>query len=246
MNGVTDVGQKKSSPLSPGYYDWKSSKLNMGIYFAAMYKSTVEGRAELTYGAISGDDTRSNSRYVQTRNLSFKSKIFELSLTAALHPILLFNDETLPMVSPYIIAGVGLFSYYPKTEFEGETIALRRWNTEGQNSTLYPARQRYGVRAISIPLGGGLKYEYSAKINFRFEALYRLTNSDYLDDASTRFPDRSVFATDMEKLLSHRYLELNPNDNRTNKTRGSGVTNDRFFTLSFKAGYVLGREKIRK
>jgi hypothetical protein len=246
MNSVTDVGQKKGSPISPAYYDWKSTQLNTGIYFAAMYKSIVEGRAELTYGAIAGKDANSDSRFVQSRNLNYKSKIFELSLVTAFHPIMLFNTETLPVVSPYIMLGVGVFSYYPKTLYNDEWIPLRKMNTEGQNSEQYPARKQYNLRAVSMPIGGGLKYEYNARFNFRFEALYRYTSSDYLDDVSLNYVNRNIFPTEIQKILSHRYRELNPRVDRTGLRRGTGQAKDQFFTISFKAGYVLGREKIRK
>lgn len=99
------------------------------------------------------------------------------------------------------------------------------------------------MRAISIPVGGGIKYEFSAKYNFRFEVLYRFTNSDYLDDVSSTYPDPSVFNNPDQLILSHRYKELNPNRDYTETPRGNSNTKDRFFTISLRAGYVLGREK---
>lgn len=135
MLGVTDVGEKKGSPLSPGFYDWKSSKMCASIYWGVLYQSTYEARAELTLGGILGSDARGNSRYVKSRNLSYKSKIFELSVIGAFHPLSLFYTEYLPAFSPYIMAGVGIFSFNPQTYYKNGWVKLRRMNTEGQTAS---------------------------------------------------------------------------------------------------------------
>ena len=142
MQGVTDVGTRKGNALTPSFYDWKSAKPNIGLHCTFMYKSTFEGRLQLTKGLIAGKDANSNSNYVKQRNLSYKSNIFELSLTAAVHPVMLLNIDYLPAVSPYIIAGIGVFSFYPKAQYKGEWVSLRAQNTEGQNSAQYRGRCR--------------------------------------------------------------------------------------------------------
>ena len=43
--------------------------------------------------------------------------------------------------------------------------------------------------ALAIPFGGGLKYLINEKVIFMFELGMRRTNSDYLDDVSTIYPD---------------------------------------------------------
>lgn len=244
MNGVTDVGEKKGNGLSPAYYDWKSSHTNKSIYFGVLYKSLLEGRMELTKGTIEGKDANSNSAYVRSKNFNYKSKIFELSFVGAFHPLTLFSTEQLPLLSPYILAGVGIFSFYPTTYYNGEWLPLRRMNTEGQTSAEYPARKQYNLRAISVPVGLGVKYEYNAKFNIRLEALGRFTTSDYLDDVSTTYVDRSIFPTELQKILAHRYKELDPELDRTGWARGNGNNKDGFFTVNLKIGYVIGRKKI--
>ena len=244
MMGVTDVGQKKGSALSFGYYDWKSIKPNVGLYGAVMYKSIVEGRIQLTRGTISGTDANSNTNSVKNRNLSYSSSITELSLTGSFHPVMLLDLEYLPAVSPYLTAGIGIFSFNPTTVYKGEVIKLRRMNTEGQNSAEFPARKQYSMRAVSIPLGGGLKYELSGIYNIRIEALYRMTTGDYLDDVSLTYPKQTTFDDPTQRILSHRYLEINPRArDRKGARRGTGTYNDRFFSFNVNFGYVIGREK---
>lgn len=244
MLGVTDVGARKGSAISPGYYDLKMIKPNVGLYGAVMYKSIVEGRLQLVRGGIAGNDANSNTKSVINRNLSFSSTITELSLTASFHPVLLLNIDYLPALSPYLSAGVGIFSFNPSTIYKGEKIALRRMNTEGQNSAEFPARKQYSMRAMSFPMGGGLKYELSGIYNIRVEALYRLTTADYIDDVSLTYPKQSTLEDPLQKILSHRYLELNPRArDRKGARRGTGTSKDRFFSFNINFGYVLGREK---
>lgn len=244
MNGLTDVGEKKGNGFSPGYYNWKSVHTNTSIYFGILYKSIFEGRIELTKGTIAGDDANSNSAYIRSRNLNYKSKLFEGSFIAGFHPLMLRNTETLPLLSPYIMAGVGVFSFYPRTLYNGEWIALRPMNTEGQTSQAYPARKQYNLRAICIPIGLGVKYEFNAKFNVRLEGLGRFTTSDYLDDVSTIYVDPAIFNTDLQRILAHRYKELNPQPDRTGLPRGNANNRDKFFTINLRIGYVIGRKKI--
>lgn len=244
MNGMTDVGEKKGNGWSPAYYHWLSSQFNKSMYVGILYKNTLEGRIEITKGNIAGKDANSNSAWIRSRNLSYKSKIFEAAFIGAFHPLMLRNTETLPLLSPYIMAGVGIFSFYPRTLYNGEWLPLRQMNTEGQTSKEYSARKQYNLRAISVPVGLGVKYELNAKYNIRLEGLYRFTSSDYLDDASTIYVDRSVFPTDVQRILAHRYNELNPQLDRTGMARGNANNKDGFYTFNLKVGYVIGRKRI--
>jgi hypothetical protein len=244
MTGITDVGEKKGNGFSPGYYNLGSSKTNMSVFFGIMYKSTFEGRIEVTKGSIAGNDANSNSPYVNSRNLNYRSKIFEAAFIGTIHPLMFRNTETLPLFSPYVMAGLGIFSFYPQTDYNGTLIPLRRMNTEGQTSKEFPARKQYNLRALSVPVGIGVKYEYNAKFNIRLEALSRFTTSDYLDDVSTTYVDRTIFPTELQKVLSHRYKELNPTLERTGMNRGNATNKDKFLTINLRVGYVLGRKKI--
>lgn len=244
MNGATDVGERKGSGFSPAFYDWKSTLSNGSLYFAVLYRNMVEGRIELTRGKIQGYDANSNSAYIRSRNLSYRSNIYEASLTAAVHPLTLINADNIPVISPYLVGGVGVFSFYPKTMYNDRLIPLRWMNTEGEMSRQYPARQQYNLRAISFPVGFGAKYEISAKLSLRLEALARFTTTDYIDDASTVYLDRSIFPTAAQRILAHRYLELDPSIDRTGWARANPNNNDKFFTVNLKLGFVIGRQKI--
>ncbi|MEI9957878.1 MAG: hypothetical protein WDM90_16620 [Ferruginibacter sp.] len=60
-------------------------------------------------------------------------------------------------------------------------------HTEGQGFLEYPDKKIYSLHQIAIPVGAGLKYELSQMITLRAEYIYRILNTDYLDDVSTTY-----------------------------------------------------------
>jgi hypothetical protein len=46
---------------------------------------------------------------------------------------------------------------------------------------------------MCIPIGVGVKYNLSEKINFSFEIAHRFTTTDYLDDVSTTYVGSDKF-----------------------------------------------------
>ena len=251
MNGVCDVGAKKGSVYSPSTYDWKSAQLSAGIYASATYKYLYEARIELTKGTVAGNDANSNSTYVKARNIKFKSSLFEASFIGALYPLMFLNTESLPAFSPYLMAGVGVFSFYPKGYYDGKWYSLRRLHTEGETSKEYPERKEYSLRSISFPLGLGLRFELNHKYNLRVEGVFRHTWSDYIDDASTTYVDPAIVRKTVKKdekdiavIFSELYKQINPNANFVGRNRGNANNNDKFFTINCKFGIVIGRKKI--
>ena len=53
----------------------------------------------------------------------------------------------------------------------------------------YPDRKPYKLTQVNIPLGVGLKYYASERINLSAEVLYRKTFTDYIDDVSHNYID---------------------------------------------------------
>ncbi len=58
-------------------------------------------------------------------------------------------------------------------------------DTEGE--TFYKGRKAYGTMAVCIPVGMGVKYAVTDKVNMSFEIAYRFTTTDYIDDVSTTY-----------------------------------------------------------
>jgi hypothetical protein len=64
-------------------------------------------------------------------------------------------------------------------------VFLRPLNTEGE--TFYKGRKAYSPMAVCIPIGFGVKYAVTDKINISFEVSHRFTTTDYLDDVSKTY-----------------------------------------------------------
>lgn len=252
MNGVTDVGAKKGSSFSPSTYDWKSAQLFGGIYVGMTYKYLYEARLELNLGHIAGNDANSNSTFIKSRNLQYKSSIVEGSFIAAVYPLMFLNKDNLPAFSPYVLAGIGVLGFYPTGFYNGNWYRLRRLHTEGQTSVEFPERKEYSLKSICFPMGLGLRYELNHKFNLRIEGIYRNTLTDYLDDVSKTYVDPEVVkrrAPKNEKVeavaFAQMYKKIYPNANFVGRNRGNPNTTDKYFTMNLKLGYVLGRTRIK-
>ncbi|MEP6711752.1 MAG: hypothetical protein ABJA37_05010 [Ferruginibacter sp.] len=262
MNCLTDLGGKKGigkrfvKDLNIG-----KTHLAGGIFINAIYKNAIALRIEGTFGNISANDNVlvgitdiAKERY--NRNLNFRSTINEVSLMAEIHPLYVFinwasRDDEPPRLSPYLLAGIGYFSYNPQTKLGNRWVNLQPLSTEGEGFSEYPDRSVYKLQQVNIPVGFGAKYELSPLINLRGEFLYRILNTDYLDDVSTRYIDPAIFANHLTGnklndalLLNDRQIEKRTAPNGGGK-RGSPKQKDAFFSINLKVSLVIGRERTR-
>jgi len=204
MNCLTDIGGRKG--IGKKFIkDLNLGKRNLvqAFMLAANFKYAFALRAEVTIGKIQADDKVLESVKASTygryeRNLSFRSNINEIMLAAEFHPMFIFapkddDDWTPPLLSPYLLAGVSLFHFNPQANLNGKWIDLQPLATEGQGFAEYPNRQPYKLNQISIPLGVGVRYELGSQFFAKAEFVYRITNTDYLDDVSTEYVDPQIF-----------------------------------------------------
>lgn len=261
MNSLTDIGGKKG--IGGKYFkDLNIGNTHMvaGLYFGAIYKDMVGLRLEANFGKVSAYDSVlagvtdiAIARY--NRNLSFRSNITEIALVAEFYPLYAFIDWTAkdydpPRLSPYIMAGIGYFKFNPQAKLNNKWVNLQPLSTEGQGFAEYPDRKPYELSSLSIPVGGGIKYELSPLINLRAEFMYRATNTDYLDDVSTRYIDESVYPNyfagaklNNALLLHDRQLGQDYRQTLPGKKRGNVKDNDNYFSFNIKIGLALGRER---
>ena len=260
MNCLTDIGGKKGigarfvKDLNIG-----KTHLSGGIFVSVMYKYALALRLEGTFGEVSANDNVlagvtdiAKERY--NRNVNFRSNIAEIALMAELHPLYMFidwpsKDVEPPRFSPYVVGGVGYFSFNPQAELNGRLVDLQPLSTEGQGFAEYPDRPVYKLKQINFPVGGGVKYDLSPLLNVRAEFLYRFLKTDYLDDVSTRYVDPSLYSNYFTGsrltnalLLSDRQIEYRT---APGGKRGSPLQKDAYFTASLKLSLILGRERIR-
>jgi hypothetical protein len=264
MNCLTDIGGAKGIG-KPFVKDLNigNTQFNGGAYFSATYREAVSLSIQATFGQVKAYDSILESVQSTTprynRNLSFSSKISEYSVVAEFYPVFIFvnwdaREDYPPDFSPYLLAGVGFFSFNPQTVLNGTKVDLQPLSTEGQGFSEYADRKPYKLKQTNFPIGVGLKYDLSPDLNLRAEFVYRIIATDYLDDLSTRYINPSVFSNHFSGNQLTDALALNdrrrsspeyPINPVGGQIRGNPTNNDAYFSFNVKFGYSFGRKKIK-
>lgn len=233
----------KDKPEQPFIWDMKLNQTRWAVGAFARYKlnNYMSVRADLIYGRIQGADSLSTYLPRVGRNLSFRNDMLELSARAEIY---LYNTNDVGNrgwyrvdFKSYAFAGVGGLLHGPKALYEGEWHKLRPLTTEGV---------QYGKVTAVIPFGLGFYFTYKRKHRFGWELGWRMTFTDYLDDASTVYADPSIFGGNQTAIaLANRSGELADNerphiDNYSpGSQRGDPNENDTYFYSTFSYSYVL-------
>lgn len=191
-------------------------------------------RAGLVYGNIQANDK------FPERNLSFKSAITEFNF--CLEYDFLSADKEHKLI-PYVFAGIGFYHYNPYTIFNSQKVYLRPLSTEGEGLSIYPDKKVYQLTNFEDPLGIGVRYRLSSSFLIGIEFNSRLLFTDYLDDVSTRYPDKNELFKAKGQLavdLSFRGNEIDPTlPFPTVKIRGNPHQNDNYYTSVITLTYVF-------
>ena len=215
-------------------------------FFRKNFGNYIAVRAGATFAQLGYSDVyNTHNEYMQRRNLSFNSNVWELALQGDFNFFRFMPGEPGYNFTPYVTLGVGVFNYDPYAMLLGQKHYLRPLNTEGQGTTQYPDRKPYGSMAFSIPFGAGVKYCINERINIGFEIVHRVTGTDYLDDVSTTYVDKSIFPTlpngdpSPAALLSDRSYELGEPIGIPGRQRGIATQKDQFATAIFYISFNL-------
>lgn len=198
MNCLTDLGGKSKV--------FKTSKATGGFYVGALYQQAIGARLQITWGSVTADDKNAKDAGVHQRNLNFASNISEISLLGEFHPLALLPYIHFP-ISPYLLAGIGTFSFNPYTKLNGVDVFLQPLHTEGEgfSETGLP---NYKLTQMMIPAGGGLSYQISPLFTLRGELIYRFLKTDYLDDVSSNYIDPTLFDKNLTPVTASLAKEL--------------------------------------
>jgi hypothetical protein len=196
--------------------------LNLGLEH--YLTNRISARAEVNWFQISGSDTEAdNSR--KLRNLSFVSNNIEAN--AAMTISLLPNGRRFyqrQVINFYGFVGIGFAYINPKTEYNGELVALQPLMTEGV---------KYSRFQPVIPFGGGIKIKAGPFFNLTFEGGMRKTFTDYLDDiSSAAYPDPATLSSDLARALSDR-------SGGQAGVRGNPKYDDWYFMMNARLQYYL-------
>ena len=216
------------------------------IFFRKNFSNYISARIGASFARVGYSDIyNTDNEYMNRRNLSFNSNVWELALQGDFNFFRFMPGEPGFDFTPYITFGVGAFSYDPFAYLGNEKIYLRPLGTEGQGSPQYPDRKQYSTMALSIPFGAGIKYSLNERINVSFEILHRYTGTDYLDDVSRTYVDPSIFPTNPDNspsqafLLSDRSYEMGEPIGIPNRQRGNSKQKDQFITAMIHLTFNL-------
>jgi hypothetical protein len=149
----------------------------------------IAARSYLTFTGLRGDDKKGTVS-MQERNLNFKTKFFEWEVSAQ-YNIFSLNDK---WWTPYVFAGIGIYHYNPYTkDTAGNQVFLKPLSTEGEG--FIAGVNDYKLTGVSIPIGVGFSYALNEDMRLGLEFGYRKTFTDYLDDVSTNYVDKSALLT---------------------------------------------------
>ena len=229
---------KYQDGIQPGW----NANLGINYVFDTHFKARLEGTYYKMVGSDPPSDPRAN-RY--SRNLNFRATNIEVAaiIEYNLYPVEV-NSSRRRTLNPYLFVGVGMSTNNPKAELNGTWVDLRPLQLENNP---------YNRTVIVFPLGIGLKYELSNRLDLKIEGNYRFTLTDYLDDISAfnvsefylDLVDDYVTGNNPDRLrLAIRFQDFvlpngEPNvdailENNGSIRRGSGLEEryDGYFTLN--------------
>lgn len=200
-NFLGDLGG--ANQIGTNYFrDLEFSMTRMAAQIGMRYRisPTFAIHPHIYYGKVAGDDKLTEEFYRNYRNLNFKSNVWEASINfeAFLLREQLGHRYKLRGVRGrknfetglYLFAGIGGFYFNPKGQLGDTWYKLHPLHTEGQD--LVETRKHYRKIQFTIPVGLGVKYQFDRKVGMTFEYGIRKTFTDYMDDVSKTYYDKTA------------------------------------------------------
>lgn len=224
-------------------FDFNATRPAVHVGYRRFFSPHLSAKGGFTFGQVSGDDALTSEQFRQSRNLHFRSPILELAVQIEYFPFREYFGhiyrsngvvgKRVNHLSPYLFAGIGGFYFNPKAEFQGNWEKLRPLKTEGVD---------YNSISLAIPLGLGLKYAIDKQWSIGLEVGLRYTMTDYIDDVSTVYVDKSGEDLKTQQLS-------NPSTNTTGwfapgQQRGSTQANDSYVFAILSVNYKLLKGRL--
>lgn len=213
------------------------SQASFGVYGRVGISDRLGFKAFIQSSRVQGSDqNRSNSL---SRNLSFRTQIFEVGALAEFYP--LGNRRRLV---PYLQGGASVYRFNPETLYNGRYIELQPLGTEGQGVAGFG--DRYDLTRFAVPMGIGVRFDLNESFVLGAEFTTRMLFFDHLDDVSGRYVNYYELVQTNGSLaatLADRTGEYFGTENRdipTGTMRGDPSNNDWFHAGVITLGYRMG------
>jgi len=171
------------------------TKPGLGFVFNYHAHPNIRFRLTFIHGWMGAADSVSKNKARNWRNLSFRSRLDELS-AQVIYDFLGSSrrPKYRPAYTPYLFAGIAVYNYNPQAKLDGRWYNLHDYGTEGQK--LPGAKNKYSLTQIAIPVGLGFKYKLNNYWDLSLEMGVRKLFTDYLDDVSDQYVDpKELLAT---------------------------------------------------
>lgn len=223
-------------------YDLNDFGLAGGAIVRYNFNERISMRFGAHYGQLSAYDSDSDNAYERARNLHFESDVVDGMAAVEFNFLPYVHGSREYFFTPYVYAGLSLFHFNPKAEYEGEWVELRPLGTEGQ----FKGEEYYSISG-GLAYGLGVKFDLSYQWSINIELSGRSLFTDYLDDVSTVYPDQSDLRRnrgDLAAALSNRSIIIpelsDATIGRPGQQRGDSKTNDQYAFLSVGLVYYFG------
>jgi hypothetical protein len=231
---ITGGVSNYSGDLQAKAYTFDQSFFAFG--FGAQYDITRNFSAisNINFMKIGASDQFNNANLVP-RNLSFQSNIIEWNLVGEYS----FMDITQKKISPFIFGGIAVFHFDPYAyDTTGQKVYLKPLSTEGEGLPQYPDQKPYNLIQFAIPFGAGIKFRVSENVVIAYEVGFRKTFTDYLDDVSTIYVDKTILQNAKGPLaveMAYRGNELK-GGNQTYPASGTGRGGPKYKDMYYYTG----------
>jgi hypothetical protein len=255
LGGANQIGTNFAKDL-----DIEATRPVMTIGAKYFYHPRIAQRVSFSYGWLRGDDKWTKEPARESRNLNFRTPIFEMNTGFEIYLV----TEKAPKnryalsgvrakgqnpVGIYLFGGVGGFYFNPKGQILGtkDWVALQPLRTEGQGWV--NTREPYRRFQLCIPMGLGFTFRVAPEWRIGLDLGLRKTFTDYIDDVSTNYVDPAVFALNGSKdpaqsayFGSGKYdLASNPGGNAAGQQRGDPKDKDAYMFLTINVQYRIGK-----
>jgi len=176
----------------------------IGGYYGTLYATDRWNKQKAEQAETIEDDAY--QRYM--RNLSVKTNIWEGQLLFEITPFR-FNPESagaMRRFQPMLLLGVAAMHFNAKAELIDSAsgrnygyVNLSEYHIEGDGfSKNYPnAPDKYSQWQIVVPMGVGVRWDIGRRLSLGVEWLYRYSFTDYIDNVSGKYVDKSVYASNL-------------------------------------------------
>lgn len=236
LGGKPSIGSNDFSDI-----DWESTRYMGGLGIRQNLGQRFAIRATAYYTRLSANDKYTSNTERHMRNLNFFTPVG--GADAVLEWKWGNGSAAYNGRNWYFFAGVGYFRFDPRTTYNGATVRLQPLGTEGQY--FMNGRSPYKLGAWSVPFGIGYKIKATRFGYLSFQVDARKTFTDYIDDVSTTFVDKTALLASNGQTAVDLSDRSNP-DGRIigfsdpGAIRGNPRNNDNFFFLSVQYNIILG------